>query len=147
MAAKKLRKDGSFKQRQVINDHATKIDAANVVAPGTPAFTVGTEAANAIAVSIQLKDLAGTNLAAKTLATVWISDTAAAAPSGTPPDGTVSVSTGVRLKEDTTKVLHRILSDATGVIALSIGESTAKSFYVNVVVGSGPVASQVVTFA
>ena len=139
VAARTQLKTGSVDQRKAVND---------ILAKGfsTPTFTVGAEAANAIAVTCQLKDAVGTAVAAKTRCEVWISDTAAAAPTGTAPDGAVTFTTGVRLKEDTTKVLHTIITDALGKFVISITESTAKSFFVNVAVGD-VVASQQITFA
>lgn len=104
--------------------------------PGPASITAGAEAANARLVTIQLKNLDGANLAAKAKATVWISATAGGVPAATAPDGAVSVSTGTLLKELTTKVLHEIVSDAAGIIAISITESTAKSFFVNVALGN-----------
>lgn len=121
-------------------------DSAKV--PGTPTFAIGAESGgNAIVVTITLKDLAGTTKAAVSKATVWISDTAGAAPSGTPPDGATSITTGTQLKELTTKVLFEALSNASGVIGLTITETTAKSFFVNVAQGGVVASSSAVTFA
>lgn len=112
----------------------------------TPTFTVGAEAGNAIAVTVQLYDAKGTAVAAKTVVDVWISDTAEAAPTGTAPNGTVSITAGVELKDVTAKVLKKVLTTAAGLFTISIGESTAKSFYLNVAKGD-VTASQIVTFA
>lgn len=139
-------KTGSVDLRRVVNAVAAQVDTNDVKTFGTPTFSVAAEAANAIAVTITLRDAAGVALAAKAMATVWISDSALGVVSATPPDGTVSFTTGTLLKEDTTKVLHRVVSSAAGVLVLSVGESTAKSFHVCVAVGN-VTASQVITFA
>lgn len=205
MAARTLAHDGSPYQREVVNDHAERIDtleAANVggsltgkslvgkpdagtgstsavtaatantvplydgtsiafakvpagaltvtdsaKVPGTPTFAIGAETAHARVVTITLKDLAGTTLAAASKATVWISDTAGAAPSGTAPDGATSCTTGTVLKVHTTKVLHEVLSNTSGVIAITLTESTAKNYYVNIAYGGVVASSAVVAFA
>lgn len=120
-------------------------DSAKV--PGTPTFALGAEASHARVVTITLKDLAGTTLAAASAAKVWISDTAGAAPSGTPPSGATSITTGVQLKESTTKVLFEALSNSSGVIGITITEATAKSFFVNVAYGGVVASSAAVAFA
>lgn len=104
--------------------------------PGAAVITATAEVADARVVTVQLKNIDGSNLAAKARATVWISATAGGVPAATPPSSTVSVTAGTLLKEVTTKVLHDVVSDASGVIALSITEAGAKSFYVNVAIGN-----------
>lgn len=113
---------------------------------GVPTFTAAAEASNAIVVTIQLKDVGGVALAAKARATVWVSDTAGGVPSATAPNAATSFTTGTLLKETTTKVLWDVVSDATGVLVLSIGETGAKSFYVNVAMGGVVASSAAVTF-
>jgi hypothetical protein len=106
---------------------------------GTPSLAKdaeGTGGANMITVTGQLKDAQGNALAAKQECTVWISDTAAAAVSGTPPSGAVAFTTGVQLKEETTKVLHKVITDANGVFVMTIIEAGVKSYYVNVAKGT-----------
>lgn len=121
------------------------LEAAQDKLPGSITFSVGAESANAIITTITVKDMNGDALAAMCPAKVWISDTAAAVPSGTAPNGAVSFTTGVLVKEQTTKVANDVITSATGQIVVSITESTAKSFYINVACGS-VVASQVITF-
>lgn len=123
------------------------INAALVKVPGSASFTAAAEATNAIAVTIQLKDVNGTNLAAKTACKVWLSDTAAAAPSGTAPNGSTSFTTGTTLKEVTTKVLWDVVTDSAGRLVLNITDSGAPTFYVNVACGAVIASSSAVTFA
>src|SRR5687768_16271831 len=100
---------GSTELRAVDNAGLTALDANNVKTFGTPTFSVAAETGgNAIVTTITLRDAAGVVLAAKALATVWLSATALGVPAATPPDGAVAFSTGTVLKEDTTKVLHRV---------------------------------------
>lgn len=130
-----------------LDEHDTTLDAADLAVPGTPTFSVGAEAANAIVTTVTLKDIQGATLAQAQVCDVWISDTAGAAPTGTVPDGAVSIGgSGIQLKEVTTKVLHRVKASASGTFTVSITESTAKSFYLNVAIGA-KVASQQITFA
>jgi hypothetical protein len=114
---------------------------------GTPTLAVGAESANHIDVTVTLKDIAGTTLAAVAPATVWVSDTAGAAPSATAPDGGTSVQTGTQLKAVTAGVLLDVLSSSAGVIVVRLTESTAKTYFVNVAVGGLIASSAAVTFA
>jgi hypothetical protein len=132
---------GSKEHRDAVHGLAVKV-------LGTPTLSVGAEDTNAIPVTIQLKDQTGTNLAAKCRATVWLSATAAATTTGlTAPNGTVSFTTGTLLKEVTTKVMWEVVTDATGKLVLSIGDSGTPTFYVNVAVGAVIASSAAVTFA
>lgn len=115
------------------------------VVPGNPSFSVGAEASNTIVTTIQLKDSQGRNVRVKAPATVWLSDTALGVPSAVAPTGGVSFTTGVALKEDTSKVLWRAVSDANGVLVFSVAEGGAKSYHVCVDVG-GLLSSQIITF-
>lgn len=117
---------------------------------GAPTLAVGVEgagAANAIDVTITLKDILGTALAAKAMATIWISDTAGAAPSGSAPNGGTTVQTGTLLKAVTAGVLLDIVSDASGVIVVRLTDSGTPTFFVNVAVGDVIASSAAVTFA
>jgi hypothetical protein len=114
---------------------------------GTPTLAVGAESANHIDVTITLKDVGGTTLAAVAPATVWVSDTAGAAPSAAAPDGGTTVQTGTQLKAVTAGVLLDVLSSSGGVIVVRLTESTAKTFFVNVAVGGIIASSAAVTFA
>jgi len=114
--------------------------------PGATTFAVGAEATNAIAVAVQLNDVKGGGLAEKRECLIWLSDTAAAAPSAVAPSGTVAVTGGVVVKEDTAKVAQRVLSGADGKFTVTVTEASAKSYYLNVS-HKGRVSSQIITFA
>ena len=108
---------------------------------------VGAEGGNAILVTITLKDANGVALAAAAKATVWLSDTAGAAPSAVAPSGGTAITTGVALKEHTADVLIDAVSNAAGVIGVTITEAGAKSYFVNVAIGNVVASSGAATFA
>jgi hypothetical protein len=116
---------------------------------GTPAFTIGAEAANAINVAVQLKDAAGVNLAVRGSVTAYLSDSATGADiAATAPDGGVAVGTeGLAIPLVADKAFQ-LVSNAAGVVDLDIGESGADTFYL-VIVGEngGLTVSDAITFA
>lgn len=114
---------------------------------GQPTIALGAEAAHHIDATIQLKDIAGVNLAAKAKATVWISATAGGVPAAAPPSSPTTFSTGTVLKIVTADVLFEIVSDATGVIVVRVTEATLKNFYVNVAIGDQIFSSAALAFA
>lgn len=114
---------------------------------GTPTITPGAEAGgDTIDVAIQLTDAQGTNLAAKHGVHIWLSDAAAGALCAVAPSGAVTVTTGVKLSEDTAKTEFGAVSDATGAIVVRIIEAAAKTLFVNVEY-QGKVTSGEVSFA
>lgn len=119
--------------------------AAGAIA-GVPTIAAAAEAGDARVVSITLRDHATTALAAAAKATIWLSDTAGAAPSAVAPSGGSAVTTGVLLKEHTAEVLIEAVSNASGVIGVTITEVGVKSYFVNVAFGT-KVASLEVAFA
>ena len=118
---------------------------------GTPTISVGVEGAsatNARDVTININDLLGAALAGKRQVFVWLSDSAAAAASSVAPDGGISPqSSGILIKADTANIVGRYLSNSSGVLVLRITESTAKTYYINVIVGESAVVSAAVAFA
>lgn len=125
---------------------ASQTAAASLI-QGTPAFTVGAEASNVINIAVQLKDAAGVALAAKHRVYAWLSDTAGAALSGTPPSGTVVIGTnGVLVSSPTAKTELSIITDASGRFDLNITEAGVKSYFLNVEY-AGKVTSQGMTWA
>lgn len=123
----------------------TTLGLATPVA-GTPTFVVGAEGGNAILVTITLKDVNGVALAAAAKATVWLSDVAGAAPSAVAPSGGTAITTGVSLKEHTAETLIDVISNAAGVIGVTITEAGAKSYFVNVAIGNVVASSGAATF-
>ena len=122
-------------------------NAAFALLMGTPTFTVGAEAADAINVAVQLKDSQGVNLAYSAVVQVWISATAGAVVAATPPSSTVVIGTeGTLISSRVAKTDLLIRTNATGAFDLTITEAGAKSYYVNVDVGQGQYFSQVATW-
>lgn len=124
-----------------LNDLAVTVGkiAAAVTAtiPGTPTLTPAAQVGSARAVSIQLKDIAGTNLAAKAQARVWLSDTAGGAPTASAPDGGVAVTAGTQLAAITADKVLDVVSTAAGVITVELThEGADTTWFVNVAIGN-----------
>lgn len=127
---------------------AAKLAAAvQIKIAGISTIAVGAPVGDVITATITLKDITGTALAAAAKATIWVSDTAGAAPSAVAPDGGTAITTGVLLKAHTAGVLLEAVSDATGVIAVALTESGTKNYYVNVAFGNVVISSAVLAFA
>lgn len=112
-------------------------------------FTIGTEAVNAINVAIQLKDRENGNELAQRVALHWYlaadtnGDTIATAP-----DGGIAIGTDGLLMEWTANVSGMVVSESDGDIDVTITESTAKSFYLILVMPDGMLKSSgAITFA
>lgn len=124
----------------------TSMDAVLAATPGTPKLTVAAQVSTSIDVTIQLKDITGANLKGKTAALLWLSDTAGGA-IGSAPSGAVTIQTGTDLKEETTKLLHQVMSDVNGVVVIRIIGTSATTTYVNAAIGNKMASSAAVTFA
>lgn len=122
---------------------------ANAIADAIPTITlaVGDETGDAIAVTIQAKDIQGNNNANRFLFSCWLSDAAYGAETATGPDGTVSFTTGTLLEEVTASKRWLAVGDATGKAILSIGHSTTGTWYLNVAINGRVYASSAITFA
>lgn len=121
-------------------------DATKDAIGAAPSVTAGAEAANAITVTIQAKDQAGNNLAERREYRVIITDAQYGAECAAAPDGGVAFGTGTVRQTITAGKQFVVMSDANGVIALTLTESTAKTFYVEAA-DSGRVGSVAATFA
>lgn len=117
---------------------------------GTPTFTIGNEASHARIVTVQLNDINGAAIAFKTLVHVWFSDAAADAVTATGPDGTIAISasSGVIVETVSDKKVYNVMTGATGQFKLTITNSGAVSWYMNVALADGRVfSSAVIAFA
>ena len=117
--------------------------------PALAEFTIGTETSNAINVSVQLLT-GGEALYDYGYVDAYLSDAAtgvavaASAPSG----GWAIGTNGSRLWQYVTNVAGKFQSAANGVFDVTITESTAKTFYVVVILPDGSAqVSDAVTFA
>lgn len=112
-------------------------------------FTIGTESADAITVSIQLKDAAGADLAVRGSVFAYLSDDANGdSITGTAPSGGVAVGTdGLAIPVVAGKA-WQLVSEADGDIDLVITEAGADTWRLVLVVPDGRLAvSGAITFA
>ena len=120
-------------------------------------ITVGSEVADAIIVTIQLKGPSGTDLKARASILAYLSDDAygdsvvATEPSGAVAIGTdgllIPILTGVSASE-LSKTIFQLTSEADGDIDISITEAGAKTLYLVLVMPDGRlVVSDAITFA
>jgi hypothetical protein len=129
-----------------LNAIATYLDGAAGYCAGAPSITAGAEAANAITVTIQANDTRGVALAEHRLLRAWLSDTQWGGDATAEPDGGVAVTAGVTLQTITAGLHWELLTDASGQVALTITESTAKTYWLHATAGDRVAAAQV-TFA
>lgn len=122
-------------KRLASNKSPYKGDATG--AAGT--FTYGVEAANARSVSLQLTDDRGTAIAVKTMVRVFLSQAAGgAALVTTVPDGGIAIgAAGQILQVNVAGKDLTCITNAAGLLTLTVTESTAKSFFPNAVLATG----------
>lgn len=112
-------------------------------------YSVGAESSNAIAVAVQLKDGAD-NFAGRGAARVFLSDNADGSTfSATAPTSALAVGAGQSIIADATAKSATVVSDATGLINLTITYTTgAKTWYLVTVMPDGSLSvSGAITFA
>jgi hypothetical protein len=99
-------------------------------------YTVGAEAGNSINVGIQLEDANGDPIEEIGVVYAYLSDDSGGdGIAATAPDGDVAVGTdGTILAEITADKIFLLQSEADGDIDLDIGESSAKSFYLCIII-------------
>ena len=114
-----------------------------------PVFTIGSEAANARNVSIQLTDRKNGGDIAERVALMWyLASNATGDAIATAPDGGIAIGTDGLLIEHTNNVAGMVVSEVDGDIDVTITESTAKSFYLVLVAPDGKLyPSAAITFA
>lgn len=120
-------------------------DAIQDAIMGAPTITAGAESANTITVTVQLKDLAGNNLASVGRFRWWLSDAQNQGETAAAPSGGVSVTSGYVLKEVTLNKQYDLLTLSTGALSINVVEAAAKSFWVHAE-HDGRVASLQITF-
>lgn len=111
------------------------------------AFDVGAEDANVISVTINVNSINSNAIATRFLLHAWLSDDVAGAETATGPDGAVSWTTGTQLQAITSKKRWTAITSAAGEAALSIAESAAKTWYLNVEIDGRVWTSAAITFA
>lgn len=110
-------------------------------------ISVGGESSDTIAVTVQVQDAQGNSNANRFLLHAWLADSQYGPETATTPDGTVSWTTGTALEEITSKERWTAVTDANGQAVLSIGESGAATWYLNVELDGRIYASAAITFA
>lgn len=114
-----------------------------------PKYTIGTESANAINVAVQLIDRENGNEVKERVALAWyLASNATGDAISAAPDGGIAIGTDGLLLEWTNNISGLVVSEADGDIDVTIGESTAKSFYLVLVAPDGKIyPSSAITFA
>lgn len=114
-------------------DHVHQISAAlAALFVGSMTFTIGaldSPATDDRVITVQLKDLLGTNIARRVTALLWLSDTDVSA-IGTAVD-TATVTTGELVKALTTGLAFLVESDASGVIAIKLNKTGTATRFLN----------------
>lgn len=101
----------------------------------TATATVGTENANDINVTVQVKDAQGNNLAERVCFPYWLSDAAYGATTGTIPSGGVAATTGVAVTALANSTVSWTCTDANGAAVLKFTEAGALTRYFNMMLG------------
>lgn len=132
----------------------TAIDAAALVAANAQAtdasFTIGTEAANAINVAVELQDSEGNAVESVQVVTVFLSDAdTGLGVTATAPDGGVAVGTdGAVIAAVTAGKVLIVQTEADGTFDLTLTEAAGATWYMVVVLPNGKQAvSGAITFA
>jgi len=109
-------------------------------------IAVGTGAANAIAVTVQVRDAADNNRAGLFLLRCWLSDTAGGGETTTSPSGGTAVTTGTLVTAHTADRHLVAVTDATGLAVLTLTEAGARTWFVNAEFDGVVYSSVAVTF-
>lgn len=109
-------------------------------------ISVGSESGDTIEVTVQVRDCQNNDNANRFVVHAWLADGQYGAETTTAPGGTVSWTTGTAIEEITAKKRWTTVTDATGAAVLSIGETGAATWYLNVEVDGRVYASSAITF-
>jgi hypothetical protein len=128
---------------------AAKLAAAVQDAVPNVNITVGAEAANVIAATVQFRDIANNNLASRCAFTAWLSDSANAVPTSSAPDGGWAAgASGYKIKDHTTNIVGEWATDASGTTIINITHAAgAKTLYLHVHFDGIVYVSGAITFA
>ena len=113
-------------------------------------IVVAAEATEAIAVGIQMKDVAGVDTAQLTNVKVYVTTDLAATPDGLPANITVAATDGAVLAIETADIIYNCLTDSAGLLTLTFTDATAQdiTLYIQVVLPTGEcINSGAITFA
>lgn len=117
--------------------------------PATITFVVGTESTNAINVTGQVADAAGTDMATVTAFKFYLADDATGlTPSATAPDGGIAIGTDGALIESVANLSGTLVTEADGDFDITLTETGAATWYLVVVMPNGSLEiSDAITFA
>jgi len=122
------------------------ITAASVASQGLTQ-TVGTKVSTAINVALVFKDGVGVTSATARVHMFYLADDAAGlTPSTVAPDGGIAIGTNGKLIKWTTNLSGMLISTAAGLCDITVTQSTAKNYYLVVVIGGGLSVSSVLAF-
>ena len=139
-----------------VTSNATELNSVDGVStswptllPGAPTFTINSESSNSILVEVQLNDSKGNAIAASKVVLVYLSDDSAGdGITSNIPDGDVAIGTdGTILTEHVTDGMFVIWTESDGQFDVNIGESSADTYYMCIVIGSNLYVSSAITFA
>lgn len=107
--------------------------AGGVADAGESTIVVAAEAGNAIAVTLTLKDVTGADIDSVRRVNCWLSSSATTGVVATDDTITTTATTGALLVEDTDDLIFQAVTDANGVLVLSVahaGDASAKYLWV-----------------
>lgn len=113
-----------------LSDKAVSISKlANAVTALMPslAITAGAETSDARAITVQVRDAAGANLAQRSKVRLWLATSDYGAPDAT--GNTVALSVGTQLRQLTANADYELIANASGQIAISVTISGAATRY------------------
>jgi len=110
------------------------------------AFSVGSEDANVISITLNINSVNSNAIATRFLVHAWLSDTEGGIETSTTPDGATSWTTGAQLASVTSKKRWQAITTAAGEAALSVEHSAAHTWYLNVEIDGRVWTSEAIAF-
>jgi hypothetical protein len=124
-----------------------KLKAANIDTMSV-AFTVGTEATNAINVAMQFYDGAGKELTERKAVHWWLASNAAGDTIASAPSSGIAIGTDGTLIESVNNVSGILITEADGDADVTLTDNTTGTWYLVIKLPSGSLAvSSAITFA
>lgn len=110
-----------------------------------PSFVVSAEVSNVITIGIQLRDRHKRPVVGRWPIDLWVTTAEDGAPSAT--GNTVAVTTGTTMQVYTANAAYRILTDETGLAAITVTIAGAATRYIYATIGGEAFASPELTWA
>ena len=134
----------------LVEDAVGATQLANAVADQllSATATVSDEATDVVTVTVQILDAKAENLADQCVVEFWLSDTAGAVLTSTPPSGATAATTGAIIASHTAKTHIVAITNASGTLVLTFTEAGALVRYFNLIVNNLYIpGSQAMTWA